>query len=374
MISILQLCFQIHHSLDEFNNVYLDSVKHQAKYFNVLATASFNSDVVLPCDDNYSNIIFYKCKYKGSNTITKILNLIGVYRHNVKCVRKYKSDLIQVSLRASNIRYIFIFIFPLLFRKKKFYLRLSTPAVNKSRIVRFLHDFIVSVNIIAYKYVGSSTDNNKKKLWIPNKKYIPVIGRGRDFGYKDRSFKNFHLVYIGKISLSREIWKSVRGLALFIKNNPNISVTYDIIGKGPNKDTLELINEINRNDLEDVVTYHGFLENEKVIEIFKRCDFGVAYVPVNDYFQNDSGKTLEYALSGMAIIATANRFRGKWVNENVGVLCEDNPESFAISLKKLYDNRDKYNSRIIKEHFHEFSEEHVMLKSTIPTLKKIINS
>lgn len=373
MISILRLSFQIHHTLDEFNNVYMKSVKRQAKYFNILATASFNSDVVLPSDDNYSNIIFHKCKYKGNNIITKTLNLIGVYRHNMKCVKKYKSDIIQVSLSASNIRYLFIFIFPILFRKKKFFLRLSTPAVNKSRIVRFLFDFIISANILAYKHVVSSTDNNKKKMWIPVRKYIPVIGGGHDFGYKEREFINFHLVYIGTL-YSREIWKSVRGLALFIKENPNISVTYDIIGKGPNEDTMDLINEINRNNLEDVVTYHGFLENEKVIDIFKRCDFGVAYVPVNDYFQNDSGKTLGYALSGMAIIATANRFRGKWVNEKVGVLCEDNPESFAKALKKLYDNRDKYNSRIIKEHFHEFSEEHVMLQSMIPTLKKIINS
>ncbi len=372
MISLLRLDFYIYHSLSDYEgSLYSKGIKRQEKYLKVLATAHFSSDVVLKGNSECSSVKFHKCRYKGSNFFTKALNLMDVYWNNLKCIRDYKSDLIQISLTASHIRFLFIFIFPLLFPKKKFFLRLTTPAVNKSKIVRNFLDLIVSLNIITYKYVGSSTDNNRKKLWIPDKKYIPLIGAGIDLGFKNRNFNNFNLVYLGTL-YSREIWKSVRGLVLFMKDNPIIRVTYDIIGKGPAKDTLELINEIKNNNLENVVTYHGFLPDIEVEKIIERCDFGVAYVPVNDYFQNDSGKTIGYALSGMATIATANKFRSEWVNEEVGILCEDNPESFSKALKELYDNRGKYDSRIIKDHFHQFSEDYVMQHSYIPAIREII--
>lgn len=317
------------------------------------------------------SIKYTKVPFNGTNFFNKILNIIFIYYTNIKEIKKTNSDLIWIEFLPPGLMQSLFFIYKIC-SKKKIYIQLYTPSVDEKKYKRLFFNTIASFNLKFFNYIGAVGRINIETFNLKKRQVVPVKVGYPDYGFQNKEFNNMKLVYLGTLS-SREIWKSVKGLNFFIDANPNVKISYDIIGMGNQKDVVILNQEIIKNNLQKIVTYHGYLPFIKVKKIFQLCNIGVSYLPNTDYFQISSTKTIEYLLNGMCVIATANKFMSDTINEESGVLCDDSPEGFSLGLKKLHNRFSMYNSEEIYKMYKQYSMEETMKSKYIPSIDKIIN-
>ena len=104
---------------------------------------------------------------------------------------------------------------------------------------------------------------------------------------------------------------------------------------------------------------------------FDSCNIGISYVPVTDYYNHQPvTKTYEYIMSGLVCLGTGTYENEIVINENNGVLCADNPESFARALKKISMNRGKYISTTIRNTIKNHTWESIVKTKLLPVLEK----
>ena len=324
-------------------------------------------------EQNYEIIVL---DYYKRNILLRIFLFFKMLFLNVKNIKKEKPDLVWVFLSAGGLMNSFLFVYKMFWPKKKFFLQTSTPSVNKSKVKRDLQDFMLSVNLRLFRYVGvvGVESLNVRKFRLKKSQICDIKIGMPDYGYKDRLFDEINLVYIGTLN-TRNIWQAVDGFSLFVGRNQNIPCSLHIIGGGGQNEINRLEQSIKQSNYPDKITYHGQLSVEEVVSVFNICNVGLAYVPINNYFQNSSTKTAEFALCGMPIIATANNVRSKMVTDEIGVLCQDNPKSFAEALEVMWYNlqQNKYSSKQIRAKFESCSISYSMSNYYIPILKDIIS-
>jgi glycosyltransferase involved in cell wall biosynthesis len=170
----------------------------------------------------------------------------------------------------------------------------------------------------------------------------------------------------------RNICETIKGVALFLKNNPSMNLCYDIIGFGNKEDIYELQETINNESLQGKVIFHGRKNYTELSPFFEKSNVGISYIPIVPYYDcQPATKTFEYILSGMVCIATSTYENKKLINNINGVLCNDNPESFARALEEIKENKHKYNSEAIRETLMNYTWENIIHNVMIPTLEKI---
>jgi glycosyltransferase involved in cell wall biosynthesis len=371
--SILIVCDQIYSSADEFESfltskLYVEFEKHyNVSYIGFVKKGCKISE---PRYSSFKELPFYNKKVGA-----KIGNFI--YMNWIKFIelKKFKADLIWMII-GNSIHYIFYFLFPVIYHRKLFFVQLGAVDVNKSRVKRFFYNTICGFNLLFYKHIGINPNMPAgkvliKKHKIPQKKIIPVIVGMPDYGFNPKKFDWLRLAYIGTLN-TREIWKSIRGVALFKIHHPEIKLTYDIIGAGNVLEQQKIINEIGNGNLNKIVRYHGPLSVDEVKKIFIECNVGISYIPKKDYFENNSTKTVEYLLAGMAVIATDSKVLREIVKPESGVLCEDNPEDFAKAIFQIYNNFPKYDSNIIRAEYEKLSISTTMSEVYFPAIDKLI--
>lgn len=301
--------------------------------------------------------------------INKFLNHIYFYIKVIIYIKKNKYDLVCQNVIPSPAD-SFLFLYKLFLGKKyKFYLGLCTP-LGESQILKR----ILSYNLKLFRYIGGDTPLLRKELHLEKRKlYRGNMGYSERYGYKERNFNSINLVYIGVQGI-RRIDKTVDGLSIFIKNNPNIRCTYDIIG-GDQK-SIDIINDrILKHGLEEVVKCHGFLSLNDVQTVFDRVNIGVSFVPKIKMYDGVSvTKTVEYLLCGMPVIGTSVTFNTDLIDGTSGVLCEDTPEDFASALEELHQKMHKFSSSAIRSKYEYLSSDKVIVNTYLPNLKEIIRN
>jgi len=265
------------------------------------------------------------------------------------------------------------FLYPLFLPNQKLVLRLYTTSVNKSQIKRITKDIWGRFICKFYNIFFIPTENDRKAFHLNKRKMSYVIPSPLEpISITKKEFKEIKLFYIGTLH-NRNVEDTVKGLALFLKSNRNNNiVSYDIVGKGHKEDEEKLISTIINNNLEDIVHYHGFLNDEEVIPFFDNCNIGVAYVPITDYYTNVLvTKLFEYLQSGLAAIATKTNENKKVVTDINGVLIEDSPEGFAKGLETLTMNLNKYSSEAIADTVKEYTVEYYVKNHLLNILEDI---
>lgn len=362
------ILFLTHTANFQVNDQYLtNKIKISLKkYFNISSIEYFFKNT-MPEQADHSN---FELKWENTSRLKKILNMLFIYNNNLKLVKKGNYDLIWIGA-TSSIVHFFIFIYPLFARKKSYFVQTFTPSVKPSKIGRILSDLLLGINLKIFNYVGVNSERNIKSYGLTKNQSIMVQVGVHDYGFYERNFNHIKLLYIGTLN-SREVWKSIEGLGIFLKRFPNILIEYNIIGGGHKHEADKIMETIQQYGLEDRVKYYGYLPFEKVKEFFKICNVGIAYVPINNYFQNSSTKTLEYLVAGMPVIATNNSFRGKIVTNESGVLIEDTAESFSKGLEKLIFNIKSFDQKKIRSYYSKYSMDYSISNEYVPQLIKII--
>lgn len=363
-----KILYLTHSPYVENSDQYLGTkIKNElAKYFEITQVIYFHKGNKKSIEGSISS----ELKYKNIGSIRKLLNLIFIYQRNIKIIKSENYDLILFGI-TTNVQYYFIFFYKILAKNKNFFIQTFTPSVNSSKLKRYLSDLIIALNLRLFNHIGVGFERTIKAFKLKRNQFVKIEVGVPDYGFQEKNFNKIKLLYLGTLS-NREVWKSVKGLGIFIKNNPDIIIEYNIIGPGHVGEVSKLIETISESHLEDKVKYHGYLSVEEVEKFFSYSNVGVAYVPINEYYENPSTKTLEYLISGMPVIATNDIIKKEIINNDCGVLIDDNPESFAEGLEKLVNNIKHYNSQRIREMFRKNSLENTIKTGYAPKLRKII--
>lgn len=344
-----------------YSNKELFNREFQVSY---LQFAKLEDNPTVPSDVNV-----VKYKYLWSNNFNKLINHIYYYYYIAKFIKKNNYDLVCIGVLPC-VQDSFLFLFKLLLPKKfKFYLGLCLP-LGDSRILKA----IFRLNLKLFRYIGGDTPLLRKELHLENRKlFCGDMGYSDRYVYKERDFSSMRLVYIGVLDV-RRIDKTIDGLGLFLRENPEIKCSYDIIGSGKPDVLATLEERIKLNHLQDIVKFHGFLELNEIKEIFDSANIGVSFVPKIKMYEGVSvTKTVEYLLCGMPVIGTSLSFNSDLIDDESGVLCEDNPSDFARSLSLIYENLHNYSSYKIRRKYDSLLSNNVIINSFIPSIKEIIN-
>jgi len=201
----------------------------------------------------------------------------------------------------------------------------------------------------------------REKLKIDRKALILPLGASK-IVVERQSRHKITLMYVGTFH-KRRLEDTIEGLSIFLKGNPSADIVYIIIGSGWGNDTENLKHAINKYKLRDYVELKGYILHDELISYFKLSNVGLSYIPVTPWYDfQPATKTYEYLLAGMPVIATNTYENRQVINENNGVLIDDNPESFASGLGKIYDSIDCFDENIIRNSVQDHEWENIMLK------------
>lgn len=180
-----------------------------------------------------------------------------------------------------------------------------------------------------------------------------------------KNFNSLRLFYIGTFN-NRNLSQFIEGLALYQKQSGDTSVTFDVVGGGSDAELHKIKDTIVKTGVKGV-ELHGYLTHEEAQPYFDKCNVGVCYVPVTEYYQHQPPtKLYEYLLSGMACIATNTVSNEKVVAENNGIITCDNPQSVYQGLIQINNSKSKYNSEIIGLSSQKYHWKTIINESLIP--------
>lgn len=315
--------------------------------------------------ENHKIIFLNKPVVKG--LINTTISIVKYYLFVFKYLKDNSFDLINID----NSR--LCFLLPLLKRNNNFVLQMYTSTVTNSRIRNIIFDLEKKFNTLFFKRIIVGTEWMITKFNLTNKETHIVKWGTKPLSLKYKTFNSIRLLYLGTLN-NREIYKTVEGLSLFLEANKGFDISYDIVGAGYGYETQRLVEIIKTKKLEGIVNYHGFIEDEQLPKFFDKCNIGVAYLPVRDYYNNVvTTKLYEYCISGLFSIATNTVENRKIINSINGVLIDESAKGFADGLNFIKEHLDEISSdQIIKDSKH-YTLSYNTKRFIIPIYNKLTN-
>lgn len=263
------------------------------------------------------------------------------------------------------------YILKQIFPKKKMILDIRTLSISPDNNIRTKYDNQLKKATKYFNLITIISEGLREKINLDTKN-SEILPLGADIiSTTNKDFNNaIHLLYVGTLN-NRNIHHTIIGLLQYLKNNHiHQRITYDIIGDGAELPYIKRL--VLEYKLEDIVKIHGRIPHFEINPFFDKCNIGISYVPLTEYYEYQPvTKTYEYILSGMPCIATKTYENKKLITDNNGVLCNDNPESFAEALNKTISVITNYNSDIIRKSLAEHTWESIVKHKLKPILKNI---
>lgn len=255
-----------------------------------------------------------------------------------------------------------VFLSQLFLRNKKVFLDIRTGSVRTKKYIRTIDDLVLRFETLFFNKVLILSLHLAKKLKLPKQKVILLPLGADDLSQTSKDYvKSMNLLYIGTF-FGRRLEDCIIGFSKFkAKYSSKISLSFDIIGTGQDIDKLKIEQAIIENKLKNDVSMHGELSHHEAMRIFKKCNYGISYVPMTDFYNlQPPTKTFEYVLSGMVCIGTNTYANKELINKDNGMLCDDNPTAFYNALKAVFVNRYNYQTDIIKGTLKDYSWKNIV--------------
>jgi glycosyltransferase involved in cell wall biosynthesis len=278
----------------------------------------------------------------------KYVSLSGTFFD--RAIRFYGS--IYNELRAHDYDVVFIknFDFCFLIRlfdfRPRYVLDIRSGSVKWSRNHRKFQNLKIKLNTLFFRYITVISEGLAEQLNLRNYHIVPLASD--IYSRKPKSYRDLKLVYIGTLG-DRNIHHTVEGLKIFLNNNRVQGLEYHLFGTAAEHQVKLVKDTIEYCRLSDYVFLHGYKSHAELAYYWDYCNVGISYVPVEDFFYyQPPTKTYEYILSGMICIGTNTHENRILISDENGVLCEDNPESFAEALSYIHSNGKTYDSDVIR--------------------------
>ncbi|WP_434340266.1 glycosyltransferase [Motilimonas cestriensis] len=246
--------------------------------------------------------------------------------------------------------------------KNQYIMDVRTGSIDNSFISREIFNKTLWLESKFFDKRTVISDSVARLLWLSNYNVIPL--GCPVFDVPNKNFDKLALLYVGTLS-NRDIHKTISGLSLYIKNNPNSShvFSYDIVGDGYNNEVEQLEQYVRDLNLEQVVKIHGRIPFNKLDPFFEKANVGVSFVPVTKHFDvQPVTKTLEYLSAGMVVIGTNTSAQKEVLNLELGVLINDSDIEFSRGISEISRKRSEINSWNQKEAVKEMTWESVSFK------------
>lgn len=232
---------------------------------------------------------------------------------------------------------------------------IRTGSVNTKAIHRNIYNFFMKTEARAFKNVSIISRSLAEKLGLLKRAYILPLGADV-ISETNKTFESIDLLYVGTLN-NRNIDQTIKGFSRFYHENiDKFSISYTIIGNGYNNEIDDLKKFIASEDVSGAINLEGHVSHANLKSYFDQCNVGVSYIPKTKYFDvQPPTKTFEYLLSGMPVIATNTFENSAIVNENNGVIVNDNPNAFYNGIQSILQNLEQYKSDVIRKNFMQFN-------------------
>ena len=249
---------------------------------------------------------------------------------------------------------------------------IRSGSVLRTPLRRKFEDTLIRLESLFYRHITILSRDLIPYLRLPEQKCHVVPLGGEPMGLEPRTFDGVHLLYIGTL-FQRELHKTVEGFAQFARSvPPSVPLSYDIVGDGPDNDRRKIDDAVQDAGLDGTVRCHGRIAYTRLSDLASRCNVGVAFVPLNDYFRSQPvTKIYEYLLAGMPVVATRNPQVVPVLDDENGVLHDDTAEGFAGALREIWGRRQAYDSVRIARDARQYSWEGIVHMNLEPYLEQL---
>lgn len=278
---------------------------------------------------------------------SRIKTYLSFFYKSKRYIRKEKFDLIfHVGSKFTKVLRLLNLFSPMV-------LDIRTGDLSDNRLRLWFRNKQITISTWLYRRVSVISESLSKELKInPRKTTIIPLGGERHF-FAPKEFNSFRMLYVGSLN-NRNIEQTILGFSICKAGNPELDLSYHIIGFGSKSVENLLLKTIEETGMSSFITFHGRKSISEVAEFLEFCNVGVVYVPQVRYYDfQPSTKFYESVLSGMPVIATNTLENRRSLKSGCGVLCEDNPDSFSNSLEKLIKEKNSYNSQKIIDAYAE---------------------
>lgn len=236
----------------------------------------------------------------------------------------------------------FCFLIPLLSYKARYIMDIRTGNVTKNKLKNSLVNTEIKLSSIFFEKVSIISESLASKLKIKKYTILP-LGANKVINNKHFSIE-MNLLYVGTFN-NRRIYDTIRGYHEYlVKRKSLIPTKYTLVGDGSKEEVDQILYAIKKYDLQDKVELVGRINNSELGYYFEKHNIGVSYIPITEYYDvQPPTKTYEYTMNGLICIATDTKENKKIINEINGLICKDNPSSFAdglISIERSIRNYD----------------------------------
>jgi len=273
----------------------------------------------------------------------------SIIQRNIRFFKKIFKQIDAQSYHCIFINYFRgCFIIPFIYRRKYWiHLNIVTGNVSSKSISRKLNNFLLRCESYFFKSVSILSEGLQKLLKISRKAYILPLG-AEPMILKRQLEHKISLLYIGVFS--RRIDDTIAGFGMFMKKHPDADIRYTIIGEGWGNEMEQIREQIEKYKLDKYVELKGYIPHNQLKKYYEKSNVGISYIPITPWYEyQPSTKTFEYLMAGMPVIATGTYENKKVINEQSGIIINDDPESFADSLELLYDKIDDFDEDFIRE-------------------------
>lgn len=260
------------------------------------------------------------------------------------------------------------FLIPIMLKNKNYILDIRTGNVNNNKLKNYIGNLEIKFNSLFFKNITLISESLANKLKIKKYEILP-LGAKRLVNQK-KDVNEMNLVYVGTLN-NRKIYETVEGYYKYLsKKTTDISTSYTIIGDGSDVEIEKINTLINKYNISDRTKFIGRVNNDDLGEYFERCNVGLSYIPITDYYNiQPPTKTYEYIINGLICIATATDENKKIINDLNGVLCSDNSNSIAESILNVEKNLCQYNTnnicRTVETNSWENISKNIFLKNIL---------
>jgi len=217
-------------------------------------------------------------------------------------LRRFKPDIVHVFQSPKCLLYFSEL--RSLFPKTKWILDIRTQIITDDSVQRrrMLGKFFFSQFYVDHIF-SQSIHTISSSLPVRLKKFseLPIGLSINDFVARENPPQSVsRFIFVGLLAKQREIDILIKAFGEFSAKTDK-AVSLDLIGDG--NDAAEL-KRLCQDQGFDNIKFLGVMEQRKIAETLHRYDAGIAYVPYEKYMWAPSLKSLEYAASGLPILAS----------------------------------------------------------------------
>jgi glycosyltransferase involved in cell wall biosynthesis len=347
-----------------------------------MAQFSYHTDSYYLCKElkNEFAITYLGRDEKLPKVVEKDVKVIYVLRQKNKLLRFLR--LIKESVHFANsgnydlviiVYFRLCSLIKIFSRLPSIILDIRTGHIAQNRFIVFLNNKLILYESNFFKNVTIISEGLRKLLNIPPKKtYILPVGAAKISTENRKEYKEIKALYVGTL-FSRNIHETIDGFTKFYQEyKDKLNISYDIVGFGSNEEENIIKDRIHEYSMEGVINFHGRVQYNKLKHHFNNCNLGIAYIPIKKHFENQPAtKIFEYLLSGIPVIATKTKENTIVINDQNGVLIEDNAESFYSGLVEIYKCKNKYDSELIRLSSEKYSWDAIYNESFRKYLRNI---